>query len=126
MKRKYLDDINRHDLWDDEGVRADRWKEQRNVYSFDERETWAMYHSFYCWLYERLKMYIDVAPIDLELHKFEYEGEVLTQKECIERMIKGCETYFEQEDDWSISEEDWEVIDEVANIWALVLPAMWW
>ena len=51
-------------------------------------------------------MYRDVAYVNLSYHKFEYEGEMLTQEECINRMIKGCETFFNQGDYWNTSEED--------------------
>ena len=64
--------------------------------------------------------------VALDFHKFEYEGEELTQTQCINRMIYGCEIYFAQRDDWNISEEDQKTISDVAKIWAIVLPAMWW
>lgn len=129
MARKYLDDIgvtNRPDLWNEEDKRQEKWTEERNTYGFDERETWALDFTFYCWLYERLKMYLDVNIIDLTFHKFEYEDETLTQEECINRMIKGCEVYFEEDGRWPISEENQKAMDDVAKIWAVVLPAMWW
>lgn len=129
MARKYLDDIgvtNRPDLWNEEDKRQEKWTEERNTYGFDERETWALDFTFYCWLYERLKMYLDVNIIDLTFHKFEYEDETLTQEECINRMIKGCEVYFEEDGRWPISEENQKAMDDVAKIWAIVLPAMWW
>ena len=129
MSRKYLDDIG-VDLWlgleDDE--RQERWGKEQEEYGFDERETWSLDHAFYCWLYERLKMYVERASkiVQLDFHKFEYEGEELTQQECIDRMIYGCEVYFAQEDEWNISEEDRKIINDIAKIWAIVLPAMWW
>ena len=129
MSRKYLDDIG-VDLWlgleDDE--RQERWAKEQEEYGFDERETWSLDHAFYCWLYERLKMYVERASkiVQLDFHKFEYEGEELTQQECIDRMIYGCEVYFAQEDEWNISEEDRKIINDIAKIWAIVLPAMWW
>lgn len=129
MNRKYLDDIgmsNRCDLWSPEDRRQKQWAKEREEYGFDERETWSMEHTFYCWLYERLKMYLDVNCVNLTFHKFEYDGEELTQEECINRMIYGCEIYFKQENDWDISEADQKAIDDVAKIWAIVLPAMWW
>lgn len=129
MKRKYLDDIGmteRPDLWNDKDKRQKQWKKERSIYGFDERETWALDHTFYCWLYERLRMYVDITCVNLEYHKFEYEGEILTQQECIDRMIKGCEIAFKQENDWDIPKDDWEAIMDVGYIWALVLPAMWW
>lgn len=130
MNRKYLDDIGMVDRLDtgmDDDLRQERWQKQREIYGFDDRETWSLDCSFYCWLYERLKMYLEVATIiDLTHHKFEYEGETLTQEECIHRMLKGCEIYFKQEDSWNVSKEDWKMINDVAYIWALVLPTMWW
>ena len=129
MGRKYLDDIGvteRPDTWCIDDSRQERWQEQREIYGFDDRETWSLDFAFYLWLYERLKMYLDVNFVDLEFHKFEYEGEELTQQECIDRMIKGCEVYFKLDDDWNISEEDKKMIDDVTKIWAIVWPAMWW
>lgn len=129
MNRKYLDEAGmteRHDSWNPEDNRQEQWAKEREEYGFDERETWALDSAFYCWLYERLKMYLDVNCVNLTYHKFEYEGEELTQQECIDRMIHGCEIYFNQEDDWNISEEDQKAINDIAKIWAIVLPAMWW
>ena len=129
MGRKYLDDIGvieRPDTWCIDDSRQERWREQREIYGFDDRETWSLDFAFYLWLYERLKMYLDINFVDLEFHKFEYEGEELTQQECIDRMIKGCEVYFKLDDDWNISEEDQKMIDDVTKIWAIVWPAMWW
>lgn len=129
MSRKYLDDIG-VDLWSglEDDKRQERWAKEQEEYGFDERETWALDHAFYCWLYERLKMYVERASkiVKLDFHKFEYEGEELTQQECIDRMMYGCEVYFAQEDEWDISEEDRKVISDIAKIWAIVLPAMWW
>lgn len=129
MSRKYLDDIGvteRPDTWCIDDPRQERWKEQREIYGFDDRETWSLDFAFYCWLYERLKMYLEVNFVDLTFHKFEYEGEELTQEECINCMLKGCELYFKHEDSWNISEEDWKIIGDVTKIWAIVWPAMWW
>lgn len=129
MKRKYLDDIGvteRPDTWCPNDKRQPEWDKEQETYGFDNRETWALEYSFYCWLYERLKMFLDVNCVDLTFHKFEYDGELLTQEECINRMIYGCEVYFLEEDCWDRSTEDQKAIEDVAKIWALVLPAMWW
>ena len=52
--------------------------------------------------------------------------DILTQEECINRMLDGCEVYFLEEDCWDRSVEDQKAIEDVAKIWAMVLPAMWW
>lgn len=129
MARKYLDDIGITKncyMFSTDDPRQPIWDKEKEEYGFDARETWDLDFTFYCWLYERLKMYVDVNCIDLTVHKFEYEGEKLTQEECIDRMIKGCELYFKYDGVWDIADNDWKAINDVAKIWAIVLPAMWW
>jgi hypothetical protein len=64
--------------------------------------------------------------VDLTWHKFEYKGETLTQIECIDRMIEGCKVYIQNPYDFEVDKEKLEKVTEVAEIWAIVLPAMWW
>ena len=130
MQRKYLDDIgviDRHDLWNTNDNRQSIWQEQREIYGFDERETWSLDSAFYLWLYERLKMYLEYASkiVNLDFHEFVYKGEKYTQKQLIDMMIERLENYFANKYDTE-SEEESSRLDEVVEIWALVLPAMWW
>lgn len=130
MKRKYLDDLgikDRHDLWGSNDNRQSIWQKQRREYGFDERETWSLDSAFYLWLYERLKMYLEYASrvVDLDFHEFIFKGEKYTQKQLIDMMIERLENYFDNKYDTE-SEEESSCLDEVAEIWALVLPAMWW
>lgn len=129
MRRKYLDEIGVTKdcyMFNTDDPRQPAWDKEREEYGFDERETWALDFAFYCWLYERLKMFLEVNCVDLTFHKFEYDGETLTQEECINRMLNGCEIYFLEEDCWGRSVEDQKAIEDVAKIWSMVLPAMWW
>lgn len=130
MKRKYLDDLgikDRHDLWNPNDNRQSIWQRQRREYGFDERETWSLDSAFYLWLYERLKMYLEYASrvVDLDFHEFIFKGEKYTQKQLIDMMIERLENYFANKYDTE-SEEESSRLDEVVEIWALVLPAMWW
>lgn len=129
MKRKYLDDIgikDRPDLWGKKDSRREEWRQQRKIYSFDERETWSLGPStFYCWLYERLKMFLDVNCIDLNYHKFEYKDKEYTQKELIGMMLERIEFCFSGKYN-DYDDEQWEYVHEIEKIWATVLPAMWW
>lgn len=131
MRRKYLDDIgvtDRHDTWyDDENdlERDVKFNTQRAIYGFDERETWALDHSFYCWLYERLMMFLEVNNIDLEFHKFEYKGKEYTQKQLIDMMIVNLKFVLSKEFD-EYNDEHMGIAKSISEIWSLVLPAMWW
>ena len=80
--RKYLEEIginNFPEKWESD-TRQKEWDEQRHIYGFDERDTWSLDYSFYLWLYERTKMFLEVASIDLNCHKFDFKGKEYTQK----------------------------------------------
>ena len=126
MKRKYLDDLgitNRPDLWNQTDERQKNWTKEREEYGFDERDTWSMSLTFECWLYEHLMMYKESTNINLDFHKFEYKGKTYTQGEMIDKMIELLETSLKSSNS-SLDEVD--TIREIAQMWAVVLPAMWW
>lgn len=126
--RKYLDDIGvtqRPDTWNEDDVRQEQWVKEREEYGFDERETWALNFSFYLWLYERLKRFVDVCCIDLDYHKFQYNGAEYTQRQMIDMMIERLEFSFKPEYN-DFDEKQYTYVSEIEKIWAIVLPAMWW
>lgn len=125
MGHKYLEDIvdlkkTTYNNYSDTG-RDEKWKEQREVYSFDEREVWNLDCTFFCWLYERLTMYKETACVDLNFHTFDVNGEILTQKECIDKMIENCKTIITKDMD-----DNFELKKEVLAIWSKCIFAMWY
>jgi len=145
MGRKYLDDIGEDYswVWKPEGSERDEtFEKEREIYGFDSRETWNLDCVFYMWLYERLKMFVEIGGqvVDLNYNKFDFKGKEYTQLELINMMIEKLEYYFNEDardskiDEYrkqgmSIVEADnkaYEPIKEIGEIWALVLPAMWW
>ena len=145
VKHKYLDDIgvDYSQVWDKENSdRDERFEEQQRTYGFDERETWNLDGTFYMRLYERLKMYVEIGGkiVDLNYHKFTFKGKEYTQLEMINMMLERLEYYFNEDaiDDkideyrkqgMNILEADqkaYEPVIEIGEIWAIVLPAMWW
>lgn len=126
--KKYLDDIgvtNRPDTWNKDDGRQEKWRQESETYGFDERETWALDFSFYLWLYERLKRYVEVCCIDLDYHKFEYNGTEYTQRQMVDMMIERLEFSFRKEYN-DANKEQYAYVSEIEKIWAIVLPAMWW
>lgn len=103
------------------------WHCQRAIYGFDERETWGLDSCFYAWLYEHIKMYLEKADkiVNLEFHKFEYEGTTYTQKELLEQICEIIEYYFSDSFD-DLEEADWNYVHNIEKMWAVVMPAMWW
>lgn len=145
VKHKYLDDIGVDYSWvwnKENSDRDERFEEQQKIYGFDDRETWNLDGTFYMWLYERLKMYVEIGGkiVDLNYHKFTFKGKEYTQLEMINMMLERLEYYFNEDaiDDkideykkqgMNILEADqkaYEPVIEIGEIWAIVLPAMWW
>lgn len=136
MSRKYLDDLGvtgRKELyWLDDGrypgdKRLPVWKKEREEYGFDSRETWDLRTCFYFWLYERLQMFLELASkiVNLEYYKFDYKGRTYTQKEMIEAMIERLRFRFSSEFN-DMNPDHYEKVSEIEEMWALVLPTMWW
>ena len=94
---------------------------------FNPINTWDL--SFYFWrhLFEMIKAYLDNADsvVDLDYHKFTYNGVEYTQKELLcdlKKVIKDI-IFFDNNgeyDEARIKEK------EALDMWYTVLPAMWW
>ena len=122
MTRKYLDDVkfmDRPDLWDaNNKARNIGWRQERNVYGFDSRETWSMDVTFVCWLYERLKMFVEICNIDFTDEKM---AEI---KQKIDKMIQNCEEIFKIND--IHDEKQQKFLDEILVLFKNTLPWLWW
>lgn len=133
MRRKYLEDIGvteRPDnTWGQKGPdeREARWEQMREIYGFDDRETWALNDAFYMWLYERLMMYKEIGGevVDLTFHKFKYQGQEYSQLELINKLLEMLKVYFKS-GEYKFGDEDYTLMTEIGEIWAIILPAMWW
>ena len=130
MARKYLNNIgidNNLVGLKPEDPRWERWNKEIEEYGFPSYETWNLDFHFYCWLYERLKMYLEVNCIDLNFNKFNFEGNEYTQGELIDKMLYGCELMLLSECKYKkLTEDEEQAVNDVPWIWATVMPAMWW
>lgn len=130
MARKYLNDIGIDDNFmklDSDDNRWKLWNKEIEEYGFPSYETWCLDFHFYCWLYERLKKFLEVNCIDLNYHKFNYKNNEYTQGELIDMMLIGCElALLEGYKNKKLTEEEEEIVNDVRWIWATVMPAMWW
>ena len=130
MKRKYLDQANipnesRPDKWWGNASHKKKWKKQREKYGFDQRETYSMDTTFYCWLLEHLMMYKDVNDVNLDECQIQYNDQELTLSECIDRMIEGCRIALTNREYGYYSDLKAKV-DDVIKIWAVTIHAIWW
>jgi hypothetical protein len=130
MARKYLNDLGINDNFmklDPKDSRWTRWNREIEEYGFPDYETWCLDIYFYCWLYERLKMFLEVNCIDLNVHKFNFENKEYTQKELIDKMLHGCELALSEAfENKKLTEDEEKSVCDIPWIWATVMPAMWW
>lgn len=132
QKFKYLDDLGIR--VEDYGTnfisdgRNDFWSEQRDIYGFDERETWSLKDTFIEWIYTRVKMYKEFASnmINLEYHHFIFKGESYTQLQMIDMILEKCEAILKSEYIERDNDENIENQRDICDMWKEVLPAMWW
>lgn len=128
MGHKYIEDIinierSPYGFCGEQDRRQTQWKEQKSIYGFDERETWSLDYTFFCWLYERLKMYKNINIVDTSFHKVEYKGQTLTQQECMDKIIDYCERILINN---LMDEEIIKLGDEVIDLWKLSYRLFWW
>ena len=124
MSHKYIKEITKLEEtpygWDEDSNRASKWREERRIYGFDERETWSLDYTFFCWLYERLLMFKEVNHISLDFHTFNINGKELTHGQCIDKMIDNCKEIILTDDELP------DLRNETLDIWKTCINAMWW
>ena len=130
MGHKYLEELETYQgpHWGiEQDPRMKEWVEEEKIYGFASTETWALDTSFYLWLYEHLRMYMDKASdiVNLHFHTFWFKGQSYYQDELIDAMLKRLRFYFSKKYD-EFNEEHYIYVSEIVEIWSLILPAMWW
>lgn len=104
--------------------------DEKNYHGFDERDTFSLDHVIIMWLYERLRFFQDYASkvVNFDFHKFEIDGDELTQRQCIDRMVEDCKTIVDALE--SDEGEDFDTAntakDDLFKVLSKVYWAMWW
>ena len=106
------------------------WKQKRQ-YGFDEREVWDLDFSFYCWVYERVRMYLERSQQIVNLHdktnSYLWQGEEFSQFDLMQELLARLELYFKDEQNyWVKTEQEERMVKEIGEIWAVLLPGMWY
>ena len=100
---------------------------QEGYSEFDARDTYDLFYTTTCWLYERLRYFQEHTIINLDYHKFNIDGEELTQRQCIQRMVDDCKVIMLGNiwDDESFNQMGIAKYD-LFKILGEVFWAMWW
>lgn len=132
QRNKYLDDLNIQinkygtNFMPDTDERNEIWRKQKKEYGFDSRECWNLDQTFIEWLYSHLMMYLEDATgvIDLNYHKFEFDGKTYTQKEAIEFILERLRNSLI--DIYDDKNEAYLGVYDAVRMWAEIFRTCWW
>lgn len=125
-----LDEKEELDGWTSKEKRESIWRQEREKYGFDSRETWDLAYSFKLWLYERLSMYNEIVQncIDTRFSEFDYKCRRITLQDGIDRILEGLKLDLTL-DEYDLKRENKDIkkkIDDVMPLFSLCLNALWW
>ena len=128
MSHKYLDDLlpagkTPYDFYYTDEVRNQKWESERQEFSFDEREMWLLDFTFFCWLYERLKKYKEVSPVDLSCKIVKVNNEEKNLGEWLDIMINNAEALILLD---MYSEENIKLAEFTIEIFKQTIFYLWW
>lgn len=126
QNNKYLNDIGvslNYGISEDDS-RQDEWRKEREIYGFDERDTWGLDSTMIMLLYERVKYFVEFAPVDLTSNKITIDEETKTLEEWLSTLTNVCEKYLSQESTRMDKIYDYQF--EIWTIWRSVSGFMWW
>lgn len=123
MKHKYLDKIIKEKPFFYKHTIRPKYLKEKHQHSFDEREVISLDYTFYCWLYEHIKVYMEKAENEpfLDNRKIEWNGHEYTQKELIYELINRLDKYFSREYYWW---DNVSYVKQAGEIWGVLLPFM--
>lgn len=106
-------------------------EEEVKLYGFNQKDVWFLIKNFKEYLYKRLKMYDEVTDnvIDksAKFHNIEYNDEILTLQEYIDKILEGLELDINCSDlEKSSNKEIQEKIDIVFNLLPRGIKHLWW
>ena len=109
---------------------------------FNPTETWDLEQSFYQWLYEGLRSYMDYATdvidldVDKEWYSLKYKGKWYTQRQLTEILLEKLEFVLHVDGNWGDIPTSQEVQDEfkkrrevgneIHDMWKVLAPQASW
>ena len=109
---------------------------------FNPTETWDLEQSFYQWLYEGLRSYMDYATdvidldVDKEWYSLKYKGKWYTQRQLTEILLEKLEFVLRVDKNWrdiptsqAVRDEfkkRREVGNEIHDMWKVLAPQASW
>lgn len=115
-------------MWIHKPAKTD-FKEEKEKYGFDSREVAFLYRSFIQWLQRHVALYNVVNNVDTSYNSYNLEECDLgtkTFQECLDYILSSCEkltNYLKEEKE---SHSFSLLLTTTTQVWAEILPDMWW
>lgn len=115
--------------WGKDDQRSGQWKKERNKYSFDERDTWNLNYTLTALIYERLRMYREIAPINMDSpgisHEYDVDGEIVPYGYIIDRILVSFENRL-RHDRNKMSDEEMKEFEKCWKLLGKIHWSLWW
>ena len=135
-RHQYLEDLGYKleacgtNFTDNRDPRRRYFKEFKDLYGVDPRETWDLDITHFQWLYERVMAYKDKAEdiINLNYHKITIRGKTYTQLAAMSMLLRNLRYILTKDWIWDIKKNKRykEKAKLVMEIWGELYPHMWW
>lgn len=131
--RKYLEDLFDDDKWslensDTKDSRAEKWKKEREIYGFDDRDTWNLDNTMLELLYERLKMFKESSGIvDHTVNIININDKKIPFSQVIDTLIEDCEVCLKNF--YTLEKDQEEILDleeKIWDTWSKSFKYFWW
>lgn len=132
MANKYLDEIGYKEyIPEKDDKRWSKFNREIDERGFPSYEVWDLSETFIAWMYSHLAAYLEDADefINLNYHKFEFNGESYTERESIEFIMDKYKKYLLLgSHEMDINKERIIVngVKEATKLLAEILPVLWW
>ena len=150
MKHKYLEEAGWTSYADNDWKGKNIWRKIKYFFKkrktgVDPRTCFDLDTEMMLWIYEHICQFLNDADtvVDLDYHKFEYEGKTYTLKELLLKVKEYISNYMNAEDNLitgenvnksgetdplgiRVFEYEKENYSKVFDILKLVFPALWW
>ena len=135
-RHQYLEDLGYKleacgtNFTDNRDPRRRYFKEFKDLYGVDPRETWDLDITHFQWLYERVMAYKDQSEDinNLNYHKITIRGKTYTQLAAMNMLLRNLRYILTKDWIWNIKKNKRykDKAKLVMEIWGELYPCMWW
>lgn len=107
--------------------RQAEWKKEKEKYGFSAPDTWSLDYTIMQLLYERLKMYEEIAGVDSDYHEIKVGKKTKTQRKWLEELLELGEYLLRDEGEmYFVFDDAHKKARKFWKIWSKTFKSFWW